>query len=384
MENEAQQNLQKYDVMQYHCSKCVYVNSVFLHLKKHIKDKHISDLLFCDDCRMFFIKQASLNRHLRRIHQPGKQWKCLRCNFRSSQYKCLEWHRRKGCTKSPQCHQCTHCGKTFSTIFRKKYHMVREHPETIPDSKTYKCNVCNVQFLYQSALCRHNLKHNGFRPYSCNLCDFKSSRSHVVDQHKLVKHLFPTKLRCSYCTKKFYDEKLYNDHIQGHLVHQCPECSFRASSLEEMTKHYLKDHQQNEIVKPLQCDRCLARLANYSTLKAHMNRYCPVIHKKGAVKPHQCNICLSRYTSIMGLKRHLKTNHGKLLCLKCSETFAHSSELDIHLKNSTCTQIQRNAARIVDKTKMPNQIKQFKCPACNEQFLRYKVLKRHLQLCVFK
>ena len=413
IEYKYKQKLDNDYIKQYHCPNCEHVTSSIPHLKKHLKGKHLSDILFCDECQMLFMGENNLKEH-KRIRHGGKEWKCGKCNFRTFQYRCIIRHREKHLRIL---FQCVECNQKFLTRSQQQCHMEKKHLEIFSDSETYKCNICNVKFLHRSYLDRHNWKHFGIRPYSCKLCDFKSGFPKSVSRHMLLKHTYLTKLRCSSCFKKFYDEKSLREHEECHLVRQCPICPHKTSSWLQLTKHIKETHQKDKKVKwiscnkcfrklasprglsrhladhcplrqgaqkQLQCNKCFSRLSTNASLDRHLATTCKVLLKKEPVKPHQCAICLMRYASVASLKHHLKGKHGKLLCSKCSETFTNPSELDHHLKNSTCTQSQRYVASIVDKAKIPNQINEYKCPACNEQFPKYKVLKRHSQLCVFR
>ena len=410
IEYKYKQKLLNDDIKQYHCPNCEHVTASIPHLKKHLKGEHLSDMLFCDECQMLFMSVVTLKQHNFRRHQAGKEWKCEKCNFRASQYRFILSHRKKHLKILLQ---CVECDKKFLTRSQQQWHMLKKHSNEFPDSATYKCNICNVEFLQRSKLDKHNWKHFGIRPYSCRLCDFKSRYSKSISKHMLVKHTFLTKLRCSRCFKKFYDEKLLKEHEVSHLIRQCPICPHKTSSWRQLTKHFKEIHQKDDEVQSIQCDRCSKDFTSFGSLVRHSAKFCPILRvgaqkqlqcnkcfsrfstnasldrhvattckvllNKEPVKPHQCAICLLRYTSVASLKHHLKGKHEKLLCLKCSEIFSNKYELDYHTKNSTCAKNRKNVLKKVEKS-----VVNFKCLACNEQFSKVKVLKRHQELCVFK
>ena len=409
IEYKYKQKLLNDDIKQYHCPKCEHVTASIPHLKNHLKDNHLSNMLFCDECQMLFMTEVTLKQHNFRSHQTGKEWKCDKCNFRTSQYRCILSHRKK---HQKILLQCAKCDKKFMTRSQKQCHMQKKHLDIFPENETYKCNICNVKFLQRSHLDKHNWKHFGIRPYSCRLCDFKSRYSKSISKHMLVKHTFLTKLRCSCCFKKFYDQKLLKEHEVSHLVRQCPICPQKTSSWSQLTEHFREVHQKDGQVKSIQCDRCSKKFTTFGSLVRHSAKFCPILRSaqkpwqcnkcfsrfttnasldrhvatackvllnKEAVKPHQCALCLLRYASSYSLKHHLKEKHGKLFCLKCSEIFSNKAGLDYHAKNSTCAQNQNNVPKKVEKN-----VVNFKCLACNEQFSKVKVLKRHQEMCVFK
>ena len=289
-------NVMKY---QWQCTKCDQTSSSVHKLKEHFKEDHLSDLLFCDLCKLLFPEESSLKYHMSCYHHPYKQWKCRRCNFSTTQYRQYRRHEKRH-IKSVQCDKCDVMMNKYSL----QRHMQRKHTDQVNPSKTFKCNICNITFVEAAHMDNHmRSKHLAIRPYACSMCKFRSSYKQVLTRHMKERHLNSTKFICSYCKKKFHDENLLKEHEKNHLVHQCPLCPFKASSLVKLAEHRSEKHMEIGMVKPLQCDECLAQFSSYRALKRHVVKICPLTH--GGQKSFKCDKCHSRFTCLSSMKQHI-------------------------------------------------------------------------------
>ena len=420
---KAVKDVQNGNVMKYlwQCTKCDQKSSSLHKLKEHFKEDHLSDLLICDLCKLLFPEESSLKRHMRSYHLPYRQWKCRRCSFSTNQYR--QYHKHK-----TQAHRklfpCDKCDKKFPTRYFRQRHMLRKHPDQVDPSKTHKCNFCNTTFLQAGHLDQHmRSKHFAIRPFVCCLCDFRSGYKAALTKHVKLRHLNSTTVICSHCKKKFHDVELLKKHEKVHLVHQCPLCSFKASSFVKLAEHRSDKHMEIGMVKPLQCDKCLAQFSSYKNLRQHVSRSCPLthgvqklfqcnkcysrfsrsgnltqhvakncpaMHYNDVSKPLQCDVCFSKFSRVQNLRKHKDMLHKQnlsqdLACSNCHQTFPNKSGLDNHVRQSTCFKKNSKATKKVGKkTEVEAHQKDFKCHACNEHFSKIKVLKRHLEFCVFK
>ena len=421
---KAVKDVQNGNAMKYQwlCTKCDQASSSLNKLKEHFKEDHLSDLLFCDLCKMLFPEESGLKYHMRCYHQPYKQWKCRRCNFSTTQYRQYRTHEKRH-IKSVQCDKCDQKLKNKYSLQR---HMQRKHSDQDVNNptKTFKCNICNTAFFEAGHLDNHmRSKHLAIRPYACSMCNFRSSYKRNLTVHTKRWHLNSTKLICPHCKKKFHDENLLKEHEKIHLVHWCPLCPFKASSLVKLAKHRSEKHIEIGMVKPLQCDKCFAQFSSYVTLKRHVDKiclltqgdqksfqcdkchsrftslssmtqhiakYCPAIHYNDVSRPLQCDVCFSRYDSMKVLRKHKDMLHKQTLsqdlaCSNCHQTFPDKCRLEDHVRQSICCKkISKATKKAGKKTEVKIYQNDLKCHACNEQFSKLKVLKRHLAFCVFK
>ena len=204
-------DVQKGNVIKYQfqCTKCNQTSSSVHKLKEHFKNDHLSDLLFCDLCKLLFPEGSSLTRHMRCYHNPYMQWKCRRCNFSTTQYRQYRRHEKRHI----ELVQCDICHKKLINKYSYQQHMQRKHTDQVDTSKSYKCNFCNITFFNAGQLNNHmRSKHLAIRPFACSMCHYRSSYKQVLTRHMEVRHLNSTKFICSHCKKKFHDEKLLAEH----------------------------------------------------------------------------------------------------------------------------------------------------------------------------
>ena len=125
---------------QWQCTKCDQASSSLNKLKEHFKENHLSDLLFCDLCKMLFPEESSLKHHMKCYHNPYRQWKCRKCNFSTNQYKPYRRHM----DKHVRLVQCKKCDKKLPNYYSYQRHMLVKHTDQVDPSKTFKCNICNM------------------------------------------------------------------------------------------------------------------------------------------------------------------------------------------------------------------------------------------------
>jgi DNA-directed RNA polymerase subunit RPC12/RpoP len=111
-----------------------------------------------------------------------------------------------------QClHECSTCGKAFSTSGHLAVHM-RVHSGERP----YKCSTCGKAFSQASQLAVHMRVHSGERPYECSTCGKAFSRSSSLAVHMRV-HSGERPHECSTCGKAFSTFGNLQKHERLHL-----------------------------------------------------------------------------------------------------------------------------------------------------------------------
>lgn len=77
--------------------------------------------------------------------------------------------------------QCNQCNVEFSSLDRLASHTTSAH-------ETYRCMECMQTFTQRSNLQRHSLKHIGFKPFKCGVCDKGYYRKDHLVRHIEISH----------------------------------------------------------------------------------------------------------------------------------------------------------------------------------------------------
>ncbi len=197
-----------------------------------------------------------------------------------------------------------HCGKVFKTQRDLDWHKEGEH-----DRQPKKCTYCGEVFVHGSSLTRHiRLKHeSNFLP---------------TDKKKSLY------AKCPICAQTFYKTSI-NKHIrikhQGQKPYNCDVCS--ASFV---TKCNLLNHQwqhRNARSRPFKCQLCSKAYLRQALLDAHMRSH-------RGVKPFVCNECGLQFANKSNWQRHVAEHSGarNYECPHCHKRFSRGYYLTDHLK----------------------------------------------------
>jgi len=132
------------------------------------------------------------------------------------------------------------------------------------------------------------------RPYSCTVCDKRSTRKGNLNQHKQI-HTGGTLYSCTECKKRFTNQDSLRKHMNVHSSkYICTECGKCFSSNLDLTVHK----------------------------RSHSGE-----------KPFECTVCSRRFTHSGHLARHSRIHSGEkpFKCPECDKAFNESVKLTIHI-----------------------------------------------------
>jgi len=107
-------------------------------------------------------------------------------------------------------HECSTCGKAFSTSGHLAVHM-RVHSGERP----YKCSTCGKAFSTSGSLAVHMRVHSGERPYECSTCGKAFTVSSDLTNHMRV-HSGGRPYECETCGKAFSQSGHLANHMRVH------------------------------------------------------------------------------------------------------------------------------------------------------------------------
>jgi KRAB domain-containing zinc finger protein len=112
-----------------------------------------------------------------------------------------------------------------------------KHKRRHNGEKPYECDVCKKRFLVSSALEEHKRIHTGDKPYECNVCKNRFARSSNLARHKKT-HAENKPYECDVCKKRFFkvislERHKKRIHITDTLKYECDICKRKFTQLNQ-------------------------------------------------------------------------------------------------------------------------------------------------------
>ncbi|XP_034552975.1 zinc finger protein 1035 [Notolabrus celidotus] len=298
--------------------------------------------------------------------------------------------------------QCSLCREVFSNA-----HLLRKHCLTHVSRSTNKCPFCKNNFSNRRYLLRHLVVHTGDKPFSCIHCGKQFYRDVYLQLHAEKCSAAPTthhvkadpdtqrkcSLQCSYCPRVLKDKARLMAHHKGHMANSLVLCS-------RCRKFYgpkrIKYHQRK-------CNGTLKdNAASSPSVNINLSESTPQVVKRmplqsSATKMLQfkCSHCSERFRYRSLLLRHLVKHTGlqPYACSQCGKRFRSRTMCTQHeafcdgdhksmesdVKSDAATQ-SPNIPNLREKAHRP-QVKgdgEFKCKFCTKTFMKPRNLRRHI------
>ncbi|KAF3691768.1 Zinc finger protein 208 Zinc finger protein 91-like [Channa argus] len=400
------------------------IGELIQHRSSHLK----RGMLQCPDCDLQFQYPAHLLRHLDAHRNRENKAPQLE---ESTQLKPQQPVKSVKEESGPKQVQCSLCKEIFNDA-----QILRKHCLThISGSSSNQCPFCKHNFNNRRYLLRHMIKHTGDKPYSCENCGkqfyrhlylklhnescFPAQVGHPVTVESYTKTKRP--YHCSYCPRTFCKKNRLKNHHHGHKANTlllCSRCgqyfgfrklnqhqkncgetedpladspNIKSTSQINQNIHNISLQTNTSKVLQLKCPHCTQRFKYRSLLLRHL-----VSHT--GLQPYACMHCGHRYGSQTMCLQHeafcdgvykeglskVKSNAAaKLSSMPIIEeaTPKPQAEGENEYKCKFCTKTFIKSRNLRHHILTHNEVKPYRCKACDSCFSRYDHLKVHQTRC---
>ncbi|XP_023186021.1 uncharacterized protein LOC102232605 [Xiphophorus maculatus] len=399
------------------------IGDLIQHRSSHPKEK--KGMLPCPECPAKFQYPVYLFRHLQTHKNKDKSIQKSEGETLMKPQQSSESVKEK---KSHKLFRCSLCKQTFDDA-----QILRTHSLThISKSSLNQCPYCKNKFTSRHSLIRHMVRHTGDKPFSCVTCGRQFYKSIYLKIHSETcvpprnsppkeadsSNLMKKRYCCTICPRRFWKNIRLQLHLIAHKnrsLHQCTKCSqyygvnmisrhkllclitqesssadqstngsFESKSIQVSQKSQQTPSNSNaKNLFKLKCAYCPKRFRYRSLLLRHS-----VTHT--GVQPFKCMHCNQRFKNQTLCINHeafcgggSETSQPKLKmnaeAAMASEEFP--SESDCELKCKFCTKTFAKARSLRHHILTHNEVKPYRCKACDSCFSRYDHLKVHQALC---
>lgn len=266
----------------YKCSSCDFKTSSQASLDSHIKKLHEGSTKHqCLICRKTFAYVQNLTQHMKTVHKQT-YFMCEKCSkmYKSKVY--LDMHLKTHEAGYKPVHKCQYCGKVFSTKYAMNMHTKSEH---LGMKQTYLCQICGKKFKQRNSYKQHTNAHLGIQPYQCDICGKSFTYLKSLKEH-LFMHDNVRRFECKTCGKSFRQPTTLYIHQKTHKLvkdHACSVCGKDFSQKQALERH----ERIHSGIRPYKCMLCQKEFGDASTIRRHMI----ALHRKSESNWRESILC---------------------------------------------------------------------------------------------
>ncbi|GAB5355218.1 hypothetical protein AAMO2058_000187000 [Amorphochlora amoebiformis] len=253
-----------------------------------------------------------------KMDETWRPFACRSCDKRFKYKQVRKKHEESH--RMLQEHNCTDCGKLFSSKSTLAQHKRRIHDEV---ENHYKCKRCKAAFPSKAGLESHTLVHCGWKPYKCMKCLRGFTQAGQLAIHNRI-HQGVNPYQCHICGRRFRFGQYLVAHERTHTRERpfvCQECGKGFTQKEALTRHQ-RTHTGEQ---PFQCTFCGRRFNVRSSLIRHLR-----LHSESSET--KCLMCDRVYSEKIAFSRHVLTHVGvpAMQCAYCVGAYPPMDRLANH------------------------------------------------------
>ena len=223
-----------------------------------------------------------------------------------------------------------------------------------------RCYQCNRYFKSGPCLIEHVDSVHYKEDHQCNFCTKSFSRKDNLERHVVRFHENQDcgeALSCDICDKKFTRRDTLLRHQKIHNASNdsilgCKVCGKQFNRETNLSRH-MKVHLSDESRNRYTCGFCETKFS----LNAHLERHLLCVHNENGEFKNKCTACEENFCTGKQLKCHVMTKHFSLSCVKCDRIFSNRSNLNAHIRKTIL----------------------HKCNKCNMQLCNRNTLVEHME-----
>ncbi|KAJ6644218.1 Zinc finger protein, partial [Pseudolycoriella hygida] len=188
------------------CPLCLLEFKTRLLLKKH-KKMHLELDKGVESIQVQHLQEPNIPAS---VSNRLNEFVCDTCNKTFNSKNKIKQHLVTHINEGRRKFLCVKCGNQFCSKFGLTQHIRAIHDK----EQRFQCTKCSRKFAHKHNLKTHMNRHNGIRPYACNVCTKTFYDSSTLNVHTKSVHSQTNEFACSICSKTFNR----NGNLKIHMV----------------------------------------------------------------------------------------------------------------------------------------------------------------------
>ena len=339
------------------CPSCEFETNSNPSLNFHKRTQHFNDnWYYCDSCEKKSFSKKRVARHINISHQDVnakvKHFGCFKCQSNTEHIQCgisPNFKKKSNISSLPPNAQMKRMG-CFQCYSNKDHNQCDKNPYTKQEkgniNKPHKLECIEIECAYRTSKLQYLSTHQRLNHSSeaipkeailkCNLCEYESNISVVMDRHIQSMHDKLVRFSCSICVKKSFFKPSISAHIENHhkngkariLVIGCSQCEDKTphntcESVSDVRRNNalmttIKDnayiYQRRKLnSNSYNCKLCSIVRHSHKDMMIHIKTYHP------SEKLFDCDSCQYKCNWLPNLRTHQQAKHSgtKYECELC-------------------------------------------------------------------